>query len=944
MTATVPPEAQSTAYRQPAEAVVAALGGDARRGLTTAEARVRLERDGRNELPSAPSVPAWRKLLGQFRDPLTFLLLAATAISFVAWLLERDAPIPYEAIVILAIVVLNGVLGFIQEYRAEQAVAALRAMAAPTARVLRDNQPVEVPTAEVVPGDILLIEEGDSLAADARLLEAIALRVAEAALTGESTPVTKDSAPIDQEVEIGDRANMVFSGTAVVSGRGRAVVTATGAATQIGMIAGTLERTEQEATPLQKELDRVGRLLGLIVIVIAVIISATILLVNQVRSFGDLVEVLLVGVSLAVAAVPEGLTAITTIVLSIGVQRMARRNVIVRRLSSVETLGSTTVICTDKTGTLTKNEMTVTTIVTAGGQVRLTGIGYDPTGAPQQDGRPVTDQALLDELRRTLGAATLANDARLVERDGTWTVQGDPTEGALIVAARKLGLSQESLEDQFERVGEIPFSSDRKMMSTAHTAADRDEMVVLSKGAPDVLLARCVEEWAGGAARALTPERRAAILATVEDLATEALRTLGVACRTLARDIVSDSNEEADRLEQELVWLGLVGMIDPPRPEATASVAEAHGAGIRVTMITGDHPVTAAAIAAEMGIVQAGEPAVTGSELQRMDDARLAQTVQEARVYARVAPEHKLRIVNALKRGGQIAAMTGDGVNDAPALRSADIGVAMGITGTDVAKGAADMVLTDDNFASIVAAVEEGRSIFADIQKALRYLLSSNMGEVLTMFLGVVLAGVIGLTPEAGAAVVAPLLATQILWINLLTDSGPALALGMDPEDPTLMRQPPRDPRSRVIGTSMWLEIAFVGMIMAAGTLLLMDWALPGGLLPGDRSVAEARTLAFTALVFFQLFNAFNARFGTRSAFTDPFSNPWLWLAVLASGLLQVAVIYVPFLQAAFNTVPLTPADWLICIGVGSAVLWIVELEKLVRRLLSRREGRREPA
>jgi Ca2+-transporting ATPase len=966
-------------YHQPIVAVVAALGGDTDQGLARAEAGARLDRYGRNELPAAAPIPAWRRFLMQFRDPLTILLLIATMISFVAWVIEGGEALPYESITILAIVLLNGVLGFVQENRAEQAAAALKAMVSPTTRVLRDGQPRLVPTPEVVPGDILLIEEGDTIAADGRVLESIALRVAESALTGESTAVAKDSAPLASEAGIGDQHNMVFSGTAVAAGRGRAIVTAIGAATELGKIAGSLQEEVEEPTPLQKELAQVGKLLGIVVIVIAVVMSVTILLVNQVRTLADGVDVLLLAVSLAVAAVPEGLTAITTIVLALGMQRMARRNVIVRKLSAVETLGSTTVICSDKTGTLTKNEMTVRAVVTAGGRVQLTGSGYDPAGDLRQDDRPVTDADLLNEVEKALRAADLDNNATLLHQDGRWTIQGDPTEGALIVAYAKLNLQNDEmryasvdpidvaarraelvnaqfsvLNTRFPRIGEVPFSSERKLMSTAH--ADNvtgDRVFVFSKGAPDVLLGRCTHERVGEDTRLLTAERRAEILATIEQLAAGALRTLGTAYRTLPiadfglhiADVaqVSESQSAIDNLqsvihdqdvEQDLVFLGVIGMIDPPRQEAQQAVSVAQQAGIRVIMITGDHPLTAAAIAAELGIVAPRARAVTGAELQQLDRAGIQRALRDTAVFARVAPEHKLRLVRALKANGEIVAMTGDGVNDAPALKAADIGVAMGITGTDVSKGAADMILTDDNFASIVAAVEEGRAIFANIQKFLRYLLSSNIGEVLVMFFGVLLAGTIGLLPEAGAAIVVPLLATQILWINLLTDAGPALALGVEPADHGIMERPPRDPHSRVITGRMWFDIVLVGAIMAVGTLGMIDWALPGGLLGGGSgTISYAHTLAFTTLVFFQLFNVFNARFEDQSAFYNLGSNRRLWLAVLISSALQVVVVYTPFLQDAFGTVPLSATDWLMCIGVGSSVLWLIELKKLVQRL-----------
>ncbi|HEU5103268.1 MAG TPA: cation-translocating P-type ATPase [Roseiflexaceae bacterium] len=988
MTTTIAPAA-SAPYLQPAVAIVATLESDAARGLAAAEARARLERFGRNELPADPPVPAWRRFLAQFQDPLTILLLVATLISFVAWIIDRAEALPYESITILAIVLLNGGLGYVQENRAEQAVAALRAMSSPNARVLRDGQPHTVPAAEIVPGDILLIEEGDTLPADGRVLESVALRMAEAALTGESASVAKDGAQIDAEVGLADQSNMVFSGTAAAAGRGRAVVTATGAATELGKIAGSLQQAEEEPTPLQKELAQVGRLLGIVVIVIAVVMSVTILLLDEVTTFSALVDVLLLAVSLAVAAVPEGLTAITTIVLSLGMQRMAQRNVIVRKLSAVETLGSTTVICSDKTGTLTKNEMTVRAVVTAGGRVDLTGIGYDPVGELLQKGHPLGDPDLLSEVERALRAADLDNNATLVEQDGRWSIQGDPTEGALVVAYAKLKTHDQELRarsatsasrpanqrefvnsqlsmlnSRFPRIGEVPFSSERKLMSTTHVDAEQaDRVMVFSKGAPDVLLARCTHERVGGAARPLTAERRAAIHATIEQLATEALRTLGVAYRSVPISDLElpildmrrsdhtggqqptpmsvDGHDQAienlkskiqhEDVEQNLVFLGVIGMIDPPRPEARQAVAEARQASIRPIMITGDHPSTAAAIATELGIIAPGAPAVVGTQLQQMDLAGLQKALGETSVFARVAPEHKLQLVRALKANGEIVAMTGDGVNDAPALKVADIGVAMGVTGTDVSKGAADMILTDDNFASIVAAVEEGRAIFANIQKFLRYLLSSNIGEVFVMFFGVLLARVIGLLPEPGQALVVPLLATQILWINLLTDAGPALALGVEPADHGVMERPPRDPRSRVIDRRMWFDIVYVGAVMAIGTLAVMDWALPGGLLAGaSGSIAYAHTLAFTTLVFSQLFNVFNARFDNLSAFHKLASNRWLWLAVLVSVVLQVAVIYTPFLQRAFGTVPLSLFDWLLCVAVGSTVLWLMELKKLI--------------
>ena len=916
---------ETAPYRQPAEAVLAALATDPHGGLSETEARARLDRHGRNELAKEKPVSAWKKFFSQFKDALVILLLIATLISAGLWFIERDSALPYEAIAILAVVLLNAVMGYIQQSRAEEAVAALRRISAAHASVIRDGTRRSIPASELVPGDIILIEEGDTVPADARLIQSTALQTAEAALTGESLPVTKEIAAIAEEMPLGDQDNMIFSGTAATYGRSKAVVTATGMQTQMGHIAGMLEEAREETTPLQKELARVGRLLGLIVVVIAIVMIATIILVEEVRGFAALFDVLILGVALAVAAVPEGLPAVVTAVLAIGVQRMARRHAIVRHLAAVETLGSANVIASDKTGTLTRNEMTVRTVVTASGRVSLSGTGYAPEGEISRDGPGEIDDALRTELRRALAVGDRANNAVLQERDGRWAVLGDPTEGALLVAARKAGLTDEALDARFERVGEVPFSSERKLMTTIHTDVERQDLVVFTKGAPDVLLTRCSRELAGEGARPLDDARRAEILRSNEALAGEALRTLGVAVRLWPADAF-EADEIGEHVEQDLVFAGLIGMIDPPRAEAKDAVARARAAGIRPIMITGDHPVTAAIIAAELGIVTDGR-AVTGAELERMPEEERERTVREVSVYARVNPEHKLQIVQALQAQGDIVAMTGDGVNDAPALKTADIGVAMGITGTDVSREAGDIVLADDNFASIVAAVEEGRAIFSNIRKFLRYLLSSNIGEVMTMFFGVLLADFIGLTATGGVAL--PLLATHILWINLVTDGAPALALGVDPADADVMRKRPRARSEGVITGGMWWGIFYIGLIMAAGTLLVLDASLPGGLIEGAGTMRYAQTMAFTTLVFFSLFTVFNARSDERSAFAGLFSNKWLWGAVLLSLLLQAAVIYLPFLQQAFSTVALSADDWLRCAAVASSVLWLRELSKL---------------
>jgi potassium/sodium efflux P-type ATPase len=917
--------------REAAE-VTAHLEADPREGLSAPEAAARLARYGANRLEAAPPVPAWRRFLAQFADPLIYLLLAAIVVLLVVWFLEGRHEVPVDAIVIALIVVLNAVLGYVQEARAAQAVAALQRMSAPTATVVRAGQEERIEAAEIVPGDVLVLSEGDAVSADARLVEAASLVVAEAALTGESHGVEKHTEALPGQTALGDRVNMVFKGTAVTRGRGRAVVTATGMHTEMGNVARLLARTEDETTPLQTEVARVGRMLGLAVIVIAVVVMAAIWLTSEIESVADVVSVLLVGVSLAVAAVPEGLPAVLSLVLALGVQRMARDRAIVKNLSSVETLGSASVICSDKTGTLTENEMTIQKVVTPSGEVDVSGTGYDPVGELLVGDRALDDPALLDEVRALLGGGSLANNAVLREEAGEWVIQGDPTEAAFLVAEAKVAGLAELRATRFARVGEVPFTSERKLMSTLHTDAEREGTLVVTKGAPDVLLTRSVAERAAGEERPLTDARRQEVLATVDRLAGLALRTLAVGYRRLPQGAPPAANED---LERELIYLGMVGIIDPPREEARAAIAEAQGAGIRIIMITGDHPRTAGRIAGMLGIVEPEATVLTGAELESLDEEALRAPVRDVSVYARVAPEHKLKIVDALQANQAIVAMTGDGVNDAPALKTADIGVAMGITGTDVTKEAADMILADDNFATIVTAVREGRGIFSNIRKFLRFLLSSNMGEVLTMLLGVVLAGVLGLRGLDGAAAV-PLVATQILWINLLTDTAPALAMGVDPPRDDLMRRPPRRLSDRVIDGPMWGSVVFVGVVMALASLAALDLGLAGGLLGGSGDLALARTMAFTTLVLAQLFNCFNARSETVSAFHHLFTNRLLWGAIALSVALQVAVVHVPFLNAAFDTTPLAAGEWLICVGLASLVLWADELKKLLGRALER--------
>lgn len=980
-----------------AQAVAASLGVDPNTGLSQAEAERRLAQYGPNELASAPPVPKWKKFLAQFKDPLVYLLLAATGISLIAWFIEKAnaAPgaeggeiLPFDAIVIVLILIVNAVLGYIQESKAEEAVEALSQMTAPQTNVLRDGKIARINTVDVVPGDMVVLGEGDSIPADGRLLAAASLRVAEASLTGESVPVGKNVDTLAEAKALGDRANMVFNGTSVTQGTGRAIVTSTGMRTQVGKIADLLQATDDDDSPLQKEMNYVSKILGIAVCIIAVVVLVVLALTEGFNDVHDVIDSLLLAVSLAVAAVPEGLAAILTVVLALGVQRMAAHHAIVKKLHSVETLGSASVICSDKTGTLTRNEMTVERVVTPSGEVQLTGTGYAPEGRMvtisdaglTSTPSPAQEAAQLEAVA-TLAVGVLANDGELRENTGagdgsaasdiTWEAVGDPTEVSLIVAARKVKADRKYAN--YTRIGEIPFTSDRKRMAVvAQDNADAGRLTVFAKGAPDVLLGYCSRIAVNGAVRPMTQGDRQQILAAVERLSAEAYRTLGQAYRPLgtasladvpgvrinAAGHVADIADQSDVLESDLIWVGMVGIIDPPRTEVRDSVAEAHRAGIRTVMITGDHPLTAARIASDLGIIETdrnGSAAgaddlsgkvLTGVQLDELPDERaFDNATREISVYARVAPEHKLKIVESLQRQGNIVAMTGDGVNDAPAVKTADIGVAMGITGTEVTKQSAKMILADDNFSTIVEAVREGRGIFDNIRKFLRYLLSSNVGEVFTVFGGVMLAGFLGITQPGSQGVTVPLLATQLLWINLLTDAAPALAMGVDPSTDDVMARKPRKLTDRVIDGQMWGDIIFIGIIMAAVTLIGMDMHLAGGLFT-DRSVdaighdaqmTEARTMGFTILVFAQMLNALCSRSHDQSVFVGLFANKWLWGAIALSTLLQLAVVYVPFLNTAFGTVPLSAGAWVECLGLAMIVLVASELRKCVLRAMHRR-------
>ena len=931
---------------QNVDGVIKAIHADPVKGLTAQEAGIRLKENGRNELNSAPPVPAWRHVMAQFQDPLIYLLLVAIAIALVAWGVEGFAGWPIDALVIAAVVLLNGALGYLQEAKARDAVAALASMTEAKSSVIRDGQRLHINSAELVVGDMLVLAEGDAVGADARLTKTASLRVLEAPLTGESSATLKDSATLAQAVALGDRRNMVFKGTTVAQGTGLAVVTATGMVTEIGAIARLLKTVKDEPTLLEKEISRIGRFLGVAVIAITIIIVGTILLISDIQTAGDVVRVMLFGVALAVAAVPEGLPAILSVVLALGVRRMAGRNAIVKKLSSVEALGSATVIATDKTGTLTRSEMTIEQVITASGKSTVTGVGYAPNGRVQQGSQNLSGP-LLHEQTLLLSYGSLAGNSTLTpSANGKWAIQGDPTEAAFLVAERKLSQdAPTSRGERYHRIGEIAFTSERKMMSTLEVDhAEDDQIMLVSKGAPDILLEKCTHLQIGHTTKLLTDAQRAQILKDVDTLSGAALRTLAVAYRPLN---LSERHAHTAALEHDLVYIGTVGMMDPPREEVAVAIAQAQAAGIRVIMITGDHPRTASRIASDLGINQVGGAALTGLELDALSKAELAKAVHQTSVFARVSPANKLQIVAALQADGQVVAMTGDGVNDAPALKSANIGIAMGISGTEVTKEAAKLILADDNFATIVDAVREGRSIFDNIRKFLRYLLSSNMGEVLTVFLGVVGGSVIGLNSAVSggktSAVVLPLLATQILWLNLITDSWPALAIGTDPANSDVMLRKPRALNARFIDFQMWMGVFEIGLVIAIVALLTMDMYLPGGLIAqldvpaGHDDMATARTAGFTVLVMAHLMQCFNARSETRSAFSNLFTNHWIWAAVALSAALQVAVVNIGFLNIAFGTVPLSLGHWLTCVAMASVVLWYSELRKTLLRISRRR-------
>jgi Ca2+-transporting ATPase len=877
-------------------------------GLTAKEAARRLAQFGPNELVEKEKTSPWMLFLGQFKNFLIIILLAAAVIS-AALALTGEGDI-WEPILIAIIVFFAAGLGFVQEYRSEKAMEALKQMTAPTATVIRDREEERIPARDLVPGDTILLQTGDRIPADSRLTEAVNLKIDESPLTGESVAVNKTIERISGDIPVADRRNMAYMGTTVVYGRGKALVTGTGMATEFGKIAGMLQEVRPPPTPLQVSLNKIGKILGIACLAICAVVAGVGIIVG---TFSHILEAFVWGVSLAVAAVPEALPAVTTICLALGVQRMVKRNALLRRLPAVETLGCTTFICSDKTGTLTQNEMTVRKIYVSDRTIDVDGVGYEPEGGFYLRGTEITAQSEPD-LLLLLRAGASCNDSRLTNADGLWKVRGDPTEGALVVAAAKAGIKERELT--VPRIAEIPFSSESKRMTTIHDTPEG--AVAYSKGAPEVILDSCTSVYSEGIERELAEQDTNRIRQTNQEMAAGALRVLGLAYKRLPDKTQGSGMAEA--AEKEMVWLGLVGMIDPPRQEVKGAVALCKQAGIESVMITGDHKLTAEAIAGELGMLGDNDIAISGSELDEMRPNELGDAAERIKVYARVSPAHKMRIVETLQGNGHVVAMTGDGVNDAPALKKADIGVAMGITGTDVSKEAGAMILTDDNFASIVAAVEEGRNIFANIRKYLMFLLACNVGEVLLMLIAFVIGTATGLYT------IVPLVALQILVVNLVTDGLPALALAVEPGERGIMRHPPRDPKKSIFDKTMvnyLLGIGFWTMLASLGVFL---WAINSG-----RSPLEAQCLCFVTLVSVELFNCFNCRSERLSLFRmNPFGNKWLLAAVASSWAITVAIVYAPFLQGPFHTYSMSLQDWVIVLLGGVSVLIPVEIAKLI--------------
>ncbi|AKB39482.1 calcium-translocating P-type ATPase, SERCA-type [Methanosarcina mazei] len=883
------------------------------KGLSPEDAEKRLEEYGKNELKEKEKVSVFRLFLSQFKSILILILVIAAIVS--ALLGEA-----IDAAVILFTVFLAGILGFVQEYRAEKAIELLKSLTSPEATVIRNGSEKKIPSTYLVPGDIILLQTGDRIPADARIIEEFNLKVDESSLTGESVPVQKVIDALPAGTSEADRNNMVYAGTAVAYGRGKAVITATGMKTSFGELAGLLGTIERSRTPLQESLDKFGRWIGGATIVIVAFVAV----LGVFLGFPPL-DMFLWGVALAVAAIPEALPAVVTVGLGLGVRRMVKRHALVRKLPSVETLGATNVICSDKTGTLTQNKMTVERIYVDRQILRVTGGGYDPDGKFLKGDSEKEDPEVSGDdmhLRVLLLSAALCNDSNLYKEEDGWKIRGDPTEAALVVAAAKAGFEKSELDSKYPRLAEIPFSSESKRMTTFNKLDDfpgdvlDSELVAFSKGAPEVILGSCTKIFLDGEIKTLTHGQKQEILEEVKELADQALRVMAFSFRPFEEGFspekISSGKIPVERAEEDMVFSGLTGMRDPPREEVKAAIRTCEDAGIKTVMITGDHKVTAAAIARELGILKENDLTLTGSELDSLEEKEFEDRVERVSVYARVYPAHKLRVVEALKKKGYVVAMTGDGVNDAPALKAADMGIAMGITGTDVSKEASSMILTDDNFASIVSAVEEGRNIFKNIRNFITYGLTCHIGEVL-----IVLIAILGWQ-------ILPLMAVQILWINLITDGLPPMALSVEPPDRGLMRQKPRNVEEGLITRREITAGLGIGTLVTLQALIVLVWSLESGF-----SLSKLQTMVFTLVVFSEMFNAFNWRSDRYSVFSlGLFTNKALIYAVLTTVVLQLMVIYVPFLQLAFSTVPLSLPEWGIILALASTTLISMEIVK----------------
>ncbi len=922
-----------------AEQALKLLESDRDAGLNSQQIQQRLEQYGANELTETGGRSNWDILVDQFKNIMLLMLVAVALISgsldLLHWqdkLAKGEMPFK-DTIAILAIVILNGILGYVQESRAEKALAALKKLSSPSVKVLRNGKLEEVAGTALVPGDVMLLEAGVQIAADGRLIEQSNLQVRESALTGEAHAVNKNAElELSEDTGLGDRLNVVYQGTEVLQGRAKAVVTNTAMQTELGKIATMLQAVENEPTPLQQRMTQLGNVLvigSLILVAIVLVIG-----VIEAGGFSNIQDLLEVSLSMAVAVVPEGLPAVITVTLALGTQRMVRRHALIRKLPAVETLGSVTTICSDKTGTLTQNKMVVKSVYT-NNQFSVTGEGYAPIGEICLSASKINT---LDypELQTLLTSCILCNDSVLQKENGEWAILGDPTEGSLLSLAGKAGLKKDEWERKMPRVAEFPFSSERKRMSVICALEEKIEhqdlglkttpkFIMFTKGSPELTLARCSQIHLGKNVEQLTAEQRAKILAANDKMASQGLRVIGFAYKS-ADSIPHQQSEETS--ESELVWLGLVGMLDAPRPEVREAVQQCREAGIRPIMITGDHQLTAKAIATDLGIASADARVLTGQELQRMSDAELEQNVDLVSIYARVSPEHKLRIVQALQRRGRFVAMTGDGVNDAPALKQANIGIAMGITGTDVSKEASDMVLQDDNFATIVAATEEGRVVYSNIRRFIKYILGSNVGEILT----------IAAAPILGLGGV-PLTPLQILWMNLVTDGFPALALAVEPAEPDIMKRPPFNASESIFARGLGAYIIRIGIIFAIITIILMKWAythshniVGSGLDPN-----RWQTMVFTTLCLAQMGHALAIRSNRRLTIEmNPFTNPYILASVIFTTILQLMLIYIAPLRAFFGTYWLSPEELAICIGFSALMFVWIEMEKLFVRWFSK--------